>query len=407
MRLKARNKKGIVYKARQEKISEQNLYLESIISSMTDSLIVVNPDATIKSVNKAALDLLGYKKDELINHPVEKIFIQEEAVTQESILNKYFQKIIVAGVAYNIGLTFLTKHKEAIPVNFSGALMQQKGKIIGIVGVARDMRQVMAIISDLEKKEIELNEHSINLTRMQRAMLHMMDDLQEASRVKEQFTGIVSHELRIPLAVIKEGISVVLDKITGNINAEQSKYLSIAKKNVDRLDRLITAVLDFQKLESGKMEFKIEEANINEIVEEVHSAMILLFKKKNLAFELQLCDKLPRISLDRDKIIQVLTNLVNNALKFTENGGIIICTGRENNYIQVKVKDTGMGIKEENMEKLFQEFTQLQRNVGGTGLGLSICKKIIEAHKGKIWAESEFGKGTEFYFILPIKKRRG
>lgn len=385
---------------------DQKLYLESIISSMTDSLFVVNPDATLRSVNKAALDLLGYREDELLGQSIKKIFLKEEEEEEEEILNKYFRKIINEGRAYNIGLTFLTKQGKGIPVNFSGALMQQDGKIIGIVGVARDMRQIMAVISDLEKKDRELEERSKNLTRMQRAMLHMMNDLQEASRSRERFTGMVSHELRTPLAAIKEGVSVVLDKIVGGINEEQQKYLDIAKKNVDRLARLINGVLDFQALESGKMEFKIEENDINEVVKEIRQAMLPLAEKKNLDFVFQLDENLPRIRFDYDKIIQVLTNLANNALKFTEKGGIAITTGRWDNFIQVTVKDTGPGIKEEDMPRIFQQFTQLQRKVGGTGLGLSICKQIIEAHKGKIWAESEFGKGTAFRFILPIKERR-
>ena len=120
----------------------------------------------------------------------------------------------------------------------------------------------------------------------------------------------------------------------------------------------------------------------------------------------QLDKNLPRIKYDHDKIIQVLTNLANNAIKFTEKGGITITTGKRDNIIQVTVKDTGPGIKEEDMPKLFQQFVQLQRKMGGTGLGLSICKQIIEAHRGKIWAESEFGNGATFHFILPIKERR-
>ena len=145
---------------------------------------------------------------------------------------------------------------------------------------------------------------------------------------------------------------------------------------------------------------------MNEMVEETRKTMVPLFTKKGLAFELELCDNLPRVKFDKDKIIQVLTNMVNNALKFTEKGGITISTSRGDNFIQVMVKDTGIGVKEENLQKLFREFTQLERKVGGTGLGLSICKKIIEAHKGKIWAESKYGKGTAFYFTLPIKERR-
>ena len=289
------------------------------------------------------------------------------------------------------------------PIDFSGAAIKQDGKIIGIVGVARDMRQINATISDLEKKEIELKERSNNLTRMQRAMLHMMGDLQEALSIKTQFTGMVSHELRTPLFVIREGVSVVLEKVAGDINEEQAKYLTMVKNNADRLERLITAVLDFQTLESGKMKFMIENNDINKVVDEIHNTMTGLFKNKGLVFDINLCNDIPQVKFDRDKIIQVLTNLLNNALKFTAKGSVAVSTSRGDNFIKVMVKDTGAGVQEENMQKLFQEFTQIQRRMGGTGLGLSICKKLIEAHKGKIWARSEFGKGTTFYFTLPIK----
>jgi len=128
-----------------------------------------------------------------------------------------------------------------------------------------------------------------------------------------------------------------------------------------------------------------------------------------LDFTLRLDEDLPRANFDRDKIVQVFTNLVSNAVKFTEKGGITVITGRQDNFIQAAVSDTGCGIQEEDLPKIFQQFTQLQRKVGGAGLGLSICKEIIKAHGGKIWVESppagqaqEFGKGSIFYFTLPI-----
>jgi signal transduction histidine kinase len=142
------------------------------------------------------------------------------------------------------------------------------------------------------------------------------------------------------------------------------------------------------------------------VIKEVREEMIPLAQKKGLDFTLQLDENLPRASLDRDKIVQVLTNLVSNALKFTEKGGITIITNRENDLIRAAVKDTGCGIKREDLPKMFQQFMQLQRKTGGAGLGLSICKQIIKAHGGKIWVESEFGKGTSFYFMLPVKERR-
>jgi len=276
---------------------------------------------------------------------------------------------------------------------------------------------------DLEKTKAELEGRAKDLTEAQKASLNMMEDLreevsvrkraegalEEAMKIKSDFTSTVSHELRTPLAAIKEGIAIVLDGTTGALNAEQKDFLSLAKRNVDRLARLINDVLDFQKLEAQKMVFNIQENDINELVKEVHNTMAPLADKKNLGFALQLEEGLPRVKFDRDRIVQVLTNLVSNAIKFTEKGSIVIASSRGDNVIQVSVKDSGPGIKEEDMGNLFQQFRQLEkiteRKTGGTGLGLAISKEIIEKHKGRIWAESEFGKGTTFWFILPVKAK--
>ena len=176
---------------------------------------------------------------------------------------------------------------------------------------------------------------------------------------------------------------------------------------MDRLARLINSVLDFQTLESGKMKFRMEKNDINEVAKEVWQTMSPSAQKKNLSLVCQLDETLPKVDFDRDKITEVLTNLVNNAIKFTESGGITISSSKGDNCIQVKVEDTGIGIKEEDIQKIFQEFMQIQKNTGGTGLGLSICKKTIEAHKGEIWVESKFAKGSAFYFTLPINEKDG
>ena len=221
---------------------------------------------------------------------------------------------------------------------------------------------------------------------------------------------MVSHELRTPLTAIKEGINIVIDGSVGNINNDQKDFLGTAKRNVDRLARLVNDVLDFQKLESGKMRFDFKENDINKVIEEVRDTMNPVIQEKGLGFNIKLAKNLSKVNFDKDKIVQVLTNLVNNAVKFTEKGSVIITTSEGNNIIQISVQDTGSGIKNEDMPKLFQSFQQLEtpkeRKVGGTGLGLVICKEIVERHKGKIWAESEFGKGTTFHFVIPIKERR-
>jgi signal transduction histidine kinase len=233
--------------------------------------------------------------------------------------------------------------------------------------------------------------------------------IKEAVETKSEFLSMVSHELRTPLTAMKESVSIVLDEMAGEINDEQKDCLDIAKRNIDRLSRLINDVLDFQKLESGKMKFNMKAGNINEVVEQVYQTMVSSTKEGiNLVIDLE--DNLPKVNFDADKITQVLTNLVSNAIKFTEKGNVTMKTIRGENIIHVLVSDTGCGIKKEDEPKLFRKFEQLsiggERKTGGTGLGLAICKEIIEQHRGKIWAESELNKGSTFHFVLPIKERR-
>jgi PAS domain S-box-containing protein len=416
MKFKGRIRKKIAFKEEQKEILDQRGYLESIISSITDSLIVVNPDATLRSVNKATLDLLGYREDELIGQPVKNIFLQEE----ESILHKYFQKIIDAGVRYNIGLTLLTKQGKAIPVNFSGALMQQDGKIIGIVGVARDIRQIMAIISDLEKKEAELEERSKTLTRMQRAMLHIMDDLDIAKKemhkvnkelqtldgLRSDFVSTVSHELRTPLTTMKEFASIILDEIPGKLTKEQKEYMDIISGNIDRLARLINNLLDISKIESGRVELKRALVDIPNLANSVISIIKPEAQGKHIEFKTLFPVAALNVYADPDKVVQVFTNLIGNAIKFTEENGEITVEIKDTEQEAIcSIADTGIGIAPENLDKIFGKFQQFGREPGGgakgTGLGLAISKELVEMHNGRIWAESKPGKGSKFIFTLP------
>jgi len=241
-------------------------------------------------------------------------------------------------------------------------------------------------------------------------ILSIARDITERKQLLEQkdnFMNMVSHELRTPLSSIKESISLVLEGITGPTNEKQQEVLYAGKRNVDRLKRLIDQVLDFQKMTAGQMKFNFEKNDINSAVKEAHMSMISLASKKGLKVNLSLEDDLPRLDFDKDRIIEVLVNLLNNSIKYTEKGSITITTDSADNTIQVSIKDTGCGIKEEDIPKLFQRFSQVGRKPGGSGLGLAISKEIIEAHKGKIWVESEFDKGATFYFTLPIEERRG
>ncbi len=288
--------------------------------------------------------------------------------------------------------------------------------------ITSKQKALEAMSTGLEEK---VEERTKELSEVQKATLNILEDLQEtkgkvdryseelkkAMQVKSDFTSMVSHELRTPLTAIKESIAIVLDGSSGPVNSEQKDFLETAKRNLDRLARLINDVLDLQKLEAGKIVFRMEQGDINSVVKEVVQIMEPVTREKKLRLTVETDNNLPAINFDRDKIIQVLVNLVNNAVKFTEEGGITIKTAVVNNSIQVSVKDTGFGVKKSDISKLFQQFVQLETNgirkTGGTGLGLAISKEIILKHRGKIWAESEPEKGTTFFFTLPIVERRG
>src|SRR3989338_2978333 len=236
--------------------------------------------------------------------------------------------------------------------------------------------------------------------------------LKDLYEVQKEFTSTVSHELRTPLASIKTAIDILMSGTPGTMSADQKNILEKAGRNVNRLKNLIDDILDLSKMESGKAAFNFERHDINKIIEEVADLQEPVARREGLFIKKELDAAIPPIFLDRNKIVQVLDNLLHNAIKFTKEGGIVvlITNKKEQNHIVVCVRDTGIGIKEEDRERVFEKFQQLgdpaTRGEGGTGLGLSICREIIVRHGGKIWAESEDGQGSSFYFILPIEERR-
>lgn len=226
--------------------------------------------------------------------------------------------------------------------------------------------------------------------------------------VKSEMISMVSHELRTPIHTIKEGISVVLEGLAGEVSPEQHEVLDTAKRCIERLTRLINNVLDFQKMEAGIVEMDFEKQSLNEMI----SNLVLLkqppFQEKKIDLKLNLCEDPLEAEIDADKITQVLTNLIHNAIKFTEKGTVTITTGRRDGQAHIAIRDTGIGFSRDDAEKLFSEFGQTERArklfPQGTGLGLAISKKIILRHQGKIWAESKKPLGSEFHILLPLRQ---
>ncbi len=368
-------------KKAEEELRRSEADYHTIFDSVNDGIFVYNIETgkTI-AVNRRLSQLFGYSREDFKRLNLALLGSGRPPYTQEEALS-WQKKSIMAGPQL---FEWQVKNKSGrlfwVEVHLKKVLIGEKECVLGVV---RDINERKKAQAEVEKAMV----------------------------IKSEFISMVSHELRTPITSIQEGINIVLEEGCGKVNRHQKKYLDIAKRNVDRLSRLINDVLNFQKLEAGKMEFNIQKNSVNETVKEVYKAMKTLAAGKKLTFSLHLEGKLPAIKFDKDKIIQVLTNVIDNAIKFTSEGGISVTTVKKGNTICVSVKDTGCGIRKEDMPRLFHKFEQLSsvkyRKTGGTGLGLAISKRIIGAHKGKIWAESKFGEGTTFYFLLPIKEKRG
>ncbi len=369
------NKEITERKQAQKALKEAKAFTESTLNAITDIFYSFDLSGKFLSWNKTFSRVSGYSDQELSSKKPTDFFSGEDIKR----IAEAVERIYKEGTS-KVEANFVLKDGRQIPFEFTGSILKDsKGNIIGFSGTGRDLTER----KDAEKK------------------------VAEAMEAKSKFLSMVSHELRTPMTAIKEGIGIVLDGSAGSINEEQKDFLDTAKRNVDRLSRLINDVLDYQRLEAGRTTFVMKRGSIGALVDDVVKVMLPAARGKNLALETRIEPGLPDTFFDMDKLTQVLINFINNAVKFTDTGSVSVAASRDADSIVVSVTDTGVGIKEEDIPKLFQDFSQLDegraRKNGSTGLGLAISKKIIEGHHGDVWVESEPGKGSEFKLTIPIR----
>jgi len=233
------------------------------------------------------------------------------------------------------------------------------------------------------------------------------EERKQLDKAKTEFMSITSHELRSPMTPMKAQLQMILGDYFGKISPKQRESLDIVLRNTERLDRIIQDFLEISRIEAARLKFKFIRTDIGNHVQRLVKEMQGFMPEKKIRIVANI-GKIPVIEVDPDRIMQILRNLINNAIKFTpEDGKIIINVGLESNMIKFSVQDNGVGVKKEDQRRLFEPFFQAEqtmyREKGGTGLGLAICKGIVETQEGKIWIESELGKGSTFLFKIPLK----
>ena len=413
------NKEITERKQAEEALLAAKDYTENIIKSMFDTLIVINPDGKIKSINKAVTVLLGYKEEELIGKPFGTIVAKEEEEEEEEgipFIGTRLKKLIKEGSMSNYEVNFKTKDSNKILVLLSGAVMRRidcpgegpiagcpefkkKGKhcekLQGVVVVARD-------ITESKQAEEKLNVAYQELQQAQQELI-------QASKMAAmgQLAAGISHELNQPLTGIKGFTQAVLADLE-----KESPFRSDLNKIVEQADR-IDAIIKNVRFFARKSDFNMVETDINQVI--LDSLMLLSqqLKVHNIRVIQELGLGIPKMQGDPNQIQQAFINIINNArdailsLNRPEGGEIRIRTAlaQDKKHIQIIFQDTGGGIPEENLENMFTPFFTTKSPDKGMGLGLSITYRIIENHQGKIDFQSKAGESTTFRIILPLKRR--
>jgi signal transduction histidine kinase len=308
-------------------------------------------------------------------------------------------RILAAGALFSAGYWFLESFRDAF-LNGKTSLIDALFRPDPIDFWMRSLPVCFLFLLSLYMQNM-FNENR----KIQDALKQANQKFAELDLLKNEFLSTVSHELRTPIAVMMEGVTLCMDKRVGSLNAVQQKLLHDTLAGIERLNRLVNDLLDLSKIEAGKMKLRKSVFDFNESARSAVQAQRSRAEKQGTALVLNVPEKPEWLFADRDKVRQILDNLLNNALQYTPQGGSVrLDVEKGPGELRCRITDTGIGIGTEDVKKLFSKFEQFGRVDGpgykGTGLGLSICKGLVEKHGGRIWVDSEAGKGSAFLFTL-------
>ncbi|MBI4376392.1 MAG: PAS domain S-box protein [Elusimicrobia bacterium] len=361
---------------RQEKhmLENEQSRTQTVLQNFAEGMIMVDEQGKILMMNQAAEQIYGSPLSQIVGQPLVDKTTEEAVITLAAEISTPKDRPVSKEVKLAGGEEVQRTLRSA------GAVVQnESGKVVGMV----------SSLSDAAKYK-------------------------EVQRMQREFVAHVTHELRAPLSSIRAALEIVQGEVRGKIDEEQDRMLTTALKNSDRLGEMINSILDFSKIESGQMTVYPKKADAEKIGRESVDSLAPWAVKKRITLSLTTDPELPAIMADSQRTIQVLINLISNAIKFTPVGGRISVSVRRSpgsptssseKFIEFSVADTGCGIKREDHKKIFEKFVQIaagDKHVGGTGLGLAIAKALVHLQAGRMWVESEEGKGATFIFTLPL-----
>lgn len=344
--------------------------IELIITNLSDGLIILNLNKVVTLVNPRAEEILGIQKEDVVGRSLDKLSNQNLRKISKIIKEKTFPKYFIEEK-----IPLIYPRQATIQFIFA-PIIDARGEVASFLGLLHDISREEAIAS-----------------------------------IKSQFVSIAAHQLRTPLSAVKWTLHMLLSGDFGKITERQRGFIKRGNEANERMIHLVSDLLDVARIEEGKFGFEFKEESLEDLIQKSVGTFRLISKKKNvkLIFHKPRAP-FPKIETDRERIALVLQNLIDNALRYTPSGGRVDIRIKKKNdkFLQVSIEDTGVGIPRHQLPRLFTQFFRgenvMRMQTEGTGLGLYIVKNIIEGHRGKIWAKSEEGMGSTFFFTLPISE---
>jgi PAS domain S-box-containing protein len=385
--------KDISYnKKLEQQLKQSEERYRDLFDNADDPMYTIDTSGYFQSMNNSGLQILGATKEEIIGSHMSSLLTQESYSIALEILNN---QISCQPHEQPIILEIICKNGEHHWGEFRTRIIRDGDKIIGVHGIGRD-------ITKKKKLGEQLKEYHEKLKIS-------YEELKETEKLKNEFISNITHELMTPLTSIKGYSELLYNDVIDTSSYKQKRSLEVILRNSDRLISRIKDLLDVASLENDEIHFNPCSVSINEIITESIQDLKPILQTKEIdvindtAMPSSVCG-------DKEKLIQVITNILSNAIKFTPDKGKIIITAREDeDEIKISINDTGIGIPDDKLERIFDRFYQVDssssRKYGGFGLGLSICKTIIEKHNGLIWAESN-GNGSTFNIVLPKNRSK-